>query len=75
MEERLPDENGIYLATCDDAEVPVKQMRYEKDVKPNGLFYDVYGIYDGKVYKSVDVAQYIAKKFGIGGDADGQKDS
>lgn len=26
-------------------------------------------------YKSVDVAQYIAKKFGIGGDADGQKDS
>ena len=50
VEERLPDENGIYLATCDDAEVPVKQMRYEKDVKPNGLFYDVYGIYDGKVY-------------------------
>ena len=26
-------------------------------------------------YKSVDVAKYIAKKFGIGGDADGQKDS
>lgn len=26
-------------------------------------------------YKSVDVAQYMAKKFGIGGDADGQKDS
>lgn len=50
VEERLPDENGIYLATCDDAEVPVKQMRYEKDVKPNGLFYDVYRIYDGKVY-------------------------
>ena len=30
VEERLPDENRIYLATCDDAEVPVKQMRYEK---------------------------------------------
>ncbi len=50
VEERMPEESGIYLATCDDAEVPVKQMRYEKDVKPNGLFYDVYGIYDGKVY-------------------------
>ena len=24
-------------------------------------------------YKSVDVAQYIAKKFGIGGDADGRR--
>ena len=35
VEERLPDENGIYLATCDPAVVPVKHMRYEKDVKPN----------------------------------------
>lgn len=26
-------------------------------------------------YKSVDVAKYIAKKFGIGGDRDGQEDS
>lgn len=24
-------------------------------------------------YKSVDVAQYMAKKFGIGGDADGRR--
>lgn len=26
-------------------------------------------------YKSINVAQYMAKKFGIGGDDDGQKDS
>lgn len=26
-------------------------------------------------YKSVDVAQYMAKKFGIGGEGNGQEDS
>lgn len=50
VEEWMPKENGIYLVTCDDTKFPVKRMRYKKDVEPNGLFYDVYGIYDGKVY-------------------------
>ena len=50
VEEWMPKENGIYLVTCDDTKFPVKRMRYKKDVEPNGLLYDVYGIYDGKVY-------------------------
>ncbi len=28
-----------------------------------------------QAYQSVSVAQYIAQKYGIGGDADGQEDS
>ena len=44
VEEWMPKENGIYLVTCDDTKFPVKRMRYKKDVEPNGLFYDVYGI-------------------------------
>lgn len=43
VSERLP-EPGIYLATCDDKDYPVKRMRMK------GIcFYDHNGIYDGKV--------------------------
>lgn len=36
---------------------------------------DARKIFKRQPYQTISVAQYMAKKYGIGGDADGQKDS
>ena len=48
-EQNMPKKEGVYLATCDDEEYPVKRMRFKKEDE-YCLWYDEHGIYDGVIF-------------------------
>ena len=71
------------IPTREEQKLKRNRMEYEKkidtandyDCLETDVREDARKNFKRQPYKSVDVAKYIAKKFGIGGDADGQKDS
>ena len=76
-------EGACAIPTREEKKLKRSRMKHEKKIDTANHYdclemdvrKDARKSFKRQPYKSVDVAQYITKKFGIGGDDDGQKGS